>query len=210
MKRILTNQAGIYHIIPLTQLYVPDVKRLCDEALGFGFYSEKDLEQMISQPNHFFYLLLCKKESQPYFYSSYEVIGFHYHYLCTFEEAAVAMQCDPAQMQGVVDGWEPTQLVGVLKSIGIRQNNRGRGLAYQLNQCAIDHLTQKGAHSIWVPAWRQKQFVPEHNTLLRQGFRSLCEVPDFWHECRTLCCPVCQAPKCVCSAVIYYKSTQPG
>ena len=61
-----------------------------------------------------------------------------------------------------------------------------------------------GLRSIWVPAWKRENYIPENNTLIRQGFRPFCNVEKFWYDKENLNCPACKSVRCVCDAMIYY------
>ena len=169
-------------------------KRLSDEFVGSGMYSEEVLRSILSRPNHFFCLLMDGNEP----------IGFFYCYVCTISEAASGLKLPKAAISEIAG--INVENIGIFKSIGISPVYRSKGLAGDLIRYFERTLFDLfPITAILVPTWKQGDTVPAKNPLDREGFRYLCDTDDVWHDVTTLRCPVCGQKRCVCKAAIYYK-----
>lgn len=185
-----------YKIQKARQEHIAFIKELCDETLGKDFYNTNEISDTLGREDDFFYILTTEDG---------EIIGFHYHFIRTLREAAASFHCNPEAMAEIC-GCNTEQRVGVLKSIGITARYRGKGLAYTFNRYAIENLFEMGIPSIWVPAWMQKGYIPENNTLIRQGFHPFTSVEKLWYDKDLLKCPACGNGRCICNAMIYYST----
>ncbi len=165
---------------------------LMDRLVGKGLYTRADLENILSDPEAFFYLV--RREGR--------FLGYFYCFLCTCREARAKTDMDlPALL-------EPDAKLGVCKSIGLDGTLRGAGLSDQL----LNHFTQllfaAGARRVLVPAWVKDGYVPAGRHLQRCGFRSLGIIRRPWHHIATLECPYCGAARCICDGAIYFKDRE--
>lgn len=183
-----------YKIIEANENNADMVKMLCDETLGNNFYSKNDLIELFNNERSWFWLLYTEDN---------EFIGFHYHYIDNLKNISHHFKTDYNDML-LIPGISDTN-AGVLKSVAIDKKYRGKGIAFVFSNYAIDNLFENNAKSIWVPAWKQDTYVPENNTLLKQGFTHYCDVNKLWYDNKNLRCPICCQEHCICNAAIYFR-----
>ena len=195
MVEMFVHNNQTFKVISANKKHISSVKNLCDETLGKNFYSTEDLLEIFENKNSWFYML---------FNGDDEFIGFHYHYIEPLINVSEQFKCCYEEMVSA-SGEKAQSNVGVLKSIAIDRKFRGNGIAFVFSNYAIDNLFEQGVCSIWVPAWKQNEYVPENNTLLKQGFTHHCDVKKLWYGKENLCCPICKQERCICDAAIYYR-----
>lgn len=187
------------HLEPLSRRYVPQVKVLCDQSVGDGFYSEEYLEQLVGKEGHFFNLLIDAHG---------ELVGYNYNYLLgSALQAAQEIKLPETELIRIAG---PKGLYGITKSMGIRRDMRKGGLGFYLLQYGVVQLFERGANSLWGTAWKQGEYIPIQGIFQRLGFHYLCDVQNVWYDVEGLHCPVCGQDHCVCPAAVFYKLREDG
>ncbi|SDB92488.1 Predicted N-acetyltransferase YhbS [Raineyella antarctica] len=96
--------------------------------------------------------------------------------------------------------------VGLLDTLAVRPDLTGRGLGTALLEEARGRFRSDKVRVWATPAWRSRLGTTVESLLTRAGMEPFAEVPDFWREASLaegFICPVCGAPPCECSAVMY-------
>lgn len=99
--------------------------------------------------------------------------------------------------------------VGMLKSVAVRSEARGRGVGTALSRAALELLEQWQATAVISIAWVSGQRESSPSVLEGLGFDVVAEIENYWLEESRLSdysCPRCGSP-CQCSARVYLLRT---
>lgn len=95
--------------------------------------------------------------------------------------------------------------IGLIKSLAVYENFRGRGVASALVKAAVEWLASQEATKIITVAWVSNGTCNAQGVLESCGFYKISEIPQFWHSDsleKGYLCPDCGNP-CRCSAAIF-------
>lgn len=100
---------------------------------------------------------------------------------------------------------------GVLHAIGIIKEKRKNGIANDLIVAAEEDLIKKNINTIIGAAWEYNGIIPADHNLRKLGYKELERISTPWQEeCDSgeFCCPHRDKEnhRCICNAVIYYKT----
>ena len=92
-----------------------------------------------------------------------------------------------------------------VRTVAVEQEYSGQGIGTALVSKAVDYLKGFGAKSIFSPLWKHDGIVNSDVVFRRNGFRPVCEIPDYWYAdsiSKGYSCPVC-GKGCHCACVMY-------
>ncbi len=99
--------------------------------------------------------------------------------------------------------------IGITKSLAIRNDMKNSGVGALLFSHRMETFKAKGVEAILMPGWQKPDGTTSINNIAhRFGFQQLGVVNNYYYEeslRRGYYCPVCGAPPCQCSAVMYWK-----
>ncbi|MEG2221253.1 MAG: GNAT family N-acetyltransferase [Oscillospiraceae bacterium] len=178
----------------VTSADLPALRRLCDQCVGTGLYSETDLQELLARPDG---VCVVQEDGEG------QLAGYCLGFLTSAAEAADIIKQSAAD----ISLWAktPQPVVGICKSLGVDEGHRGRGLALELQGYCAEAMLSRGADLLFGVAWRQGTSIPVAQTLLALGFTYLCDSQHVWYDAAGLDCPVCKQPRCVCPAAIFVK-----
>ena len=95
--------------------------------------------------------------------------------------------------------------VGVIKTIGVNEKFKKKGLGLALTNKGIEILKDKTISIISI-CWEQKNDSPFMRLLEKVGLKPIHKINDFWNTDslnKEYNCSICGSPPCKCNAVIY-------
>lgn len=183
------------HLKRLTDDDIATARRLCDEHVGAGLYTDDFLRSILDDPEHYFYLLV----------SDGAVIGYIYYRIMA---AAGIVRMPGFELDIIRDLCRPDDPIAVFTSIGLNEAHRGTGLtdallAYLKTRMIESHRVTL----ILAPAWKKGGLIPAQSLMLRNGYQAYCDLIRPWASIESLVCPYCRQERCQCNAVVYYTVT---
>jgi len=169
---------------------------LCDACVGKNLYTRDELKQVIEDANRFFYLVETQEG---------EIIGYFYFYLTSPQSIAASSRLDVKTIAEVCPGLK----AGEIKSVGLKKEYRGLGIAESMIRFAQDRLQEMGAETIFAVCWKIRDYVPLGSALVKNDFQFLSEARKVWFDNEALVCPICNG-RCVCDAAVYYRKRTKG
>lgn len=97
--------------------------------------------------------------------------------------------------------------VGLLKSLAVKTNARGRGVGTWLTLNSIDYFKSHGCTLVAALSWESGSEQSSRRMLEACGFEQMALMPDYWKQesiDKGYECPVCGVP-CTCSATLLVK-----
>lgn len=191
-----TSKDGSVERLELRRLARQDVAvaaRLCDRCVGKNLYPKDYLADIVCNPRHFFYLLYSR-EGTP--------VGYMYFIVMDRAELAQISKLDAVQLDRLCD--EPDILIGNLRSIGLDDTYRDKGLSAELIRFSLAQLTSLGVPLAVGICWKPGQFIPMQKTMEICGMQYLTDAHRVWYDIDDLECPYCNG-RCKCDAAVYYK-----
>lgn len=178
---------GQWDLVSLSPEWFPTVLDITDRHLGPGLYNEETLEKIVSNPHHYFRIVL---EGQT-------PVGIFY---------CLAGPADTLKKDYPWIPMEGNRICGMLRSIAIEENARNSGLSAMLVNAFSALLFEKeNAEAIYVLTWVQKEFVPAAFHLTRCGFSRGRLLAHPWYDDPNLKCPYCGKEHCICDGIIFEK-----
>ncbi len=177
----------------LSERYVAEAAKMCDRCVGKNLYTKDYLASIIHQPEHFFYLLLSDAD---------ELAGYMYFILMDRGELASISKLDAVHLDRLCK--ENDEIIGNLRSIGVEEPFRGKGLSMELIGFSLSQLASLGATVAVGLCWKHGTVVPMRKTMLSCGFQYLTDARRPWYDIEGLECPYCSG-RCECDAEVYYK-----
>jgi len=117
---------------------------------------------------------------------------------------------DARGLEGALRDADESGTIGVIQTICVALNLRGRGLARTLVQEAEIRLARYRASDVLAPAWAFDGKAPAGRMLDGLGYSKLLTVERYWaqdcDEGRFLC--PCRISECVCDMVLFWKITR--
>ncbi len=177
----------------LSEKYITEAAQMCDRCVGKNLYTTDYLTSILHEPEHFFYLLFSDKDIP---------VGYMYFIMMDRAELARISKLDTEQLDLICDGND--KMIGNLRSIGVEDPYRKKGLSVKLIQFSMDRLAALGAHVIVGLCWKAGDTVPMRRTMHSCGLQYLTDAHRVWYDIESLKCPYCGG-RCKCDAEIYYK-----
>ena len=177
----------------LSEKYILKTSQLCDRCVGKNLYTTDYLASILHEKNHFFYLLLTDKDV---------LVGYMYFIMMDRAEFASLSKLDTLHLSHLCNGNDDK--IGNLRSIGVAEPFRNKGLSKELIQFSLDELTSLGADVAVALCWKAGAVVPMRHTMLSCGLKYLTDAHRVWYDIKDLECPYCIG-RCKCDAEVYYK-----
>lgn len=167
---------------------------MCDVCVGKNLYTVADLELVLHQPGHCFYILYT---------SGGEPAAYIYFSLTDLESLSTACKMPVEKLSAMSEKEAP--LVGQIQSIGVLPEYRQYNLGDRLMAFALDYM-EKNTEADLVSgiAWKPEGRIPMKNLLDKYDCKYLGDSKNVWYDCEGLVCPVCGG-RCSCDAAVYYK-----
>jgi len=182
-----------YELIPLDPSNLDEAVRLCDAHVGQGLYTKETLTAaMGNAPAHQFVLLQVD--------GAY--VGYFYTHILEVDQLKTVPGLSAEQCIGLVN---PSDRVGVLRSLGLDEEPRKKGMADTLVRLYTQELFDQGCDVVLALAWEVQGMVPLHNVLRKNGFNPMYQVDRPWKKIKGLRCPACGQRSCSCNGVLYYQ-----
>ncbi|MBQ1606476.1 MAG: GNAT family N-acetyltransferase [Bacteroidales bacterium] len=92
-----------------------------------------------------------------------------------------------------------------VRTVAVAQEFSGQGIGTALIARLVEYLKSIGAKKIMSPLWKHDGVVNSDVVFRRNGFRPVCEIPDYWYAdsiAKGYSCPVC-GKGCHCACVMY-------
>jgi diaminopimelate decarboxylase len=175
----------------LTHEHVAAVLAIADTQFGAGYLSEKRLLDYIDREDHFGQVVLEQQQ----------VLGFSLMQL--LERSVLAARMHEAE-QWFLAYFAAYERLGFRSLTAVAPHAQGQGIASCLVREGLQ-LLSKHVSVVVCDAWQ----APDKsiaNVLLRNGYRALQVLPDFWKTdslAQGYHCERCGAPPCRCTAVVY-------
>lgn len=103
-------------------------------------------------------------------------------------------------------------LTGIIKTLAIERSVQKKGLGKSLIEKMLAVFASEKMHKVVVVAWMhcKSQKVPLESLMKMLEFKEEERISNFWKNdslLRHYNCPVCGAPPCLCTAVIFSSSS---
>ncbi len=177
----------------LSESYITEAAAMCDHCVGKNLYTADYLASILHKPEHFFYLLLSDNEA---------LAGYMYFIMMDREELAGISKLEAVQLDRLCNGND--EKIGNLRSIGVAEPFRGKGLSVELIRFSLSQLASLGANVAVGLCWKHGEEVPMRRTMVSCGFQYLTDAHRVWYDVEDLECPYCSG-RCECDAQVYYK-----
>jgi ribosomal protein S18 acetylase RimI-like enzyme len=193
MEQFPLNNPTEFRLRPVGLADLEQTAALCDACVGKNLYPKAKIQAAIKDEDHLFYLL-----QDP----AGETVGYIYFYLTELAHIARDAKIHPNLLPPFCSDLQ--ERMGKLQSVAVREDHRGKGLAVQMVQFALEQLRRRNASAVFSVCWKMGQVVPLEKTLQDCGFSFLTEAEKVWFHEEALFCPYCNG-RCHCNAEIYYK-----
>lgn len=177
----------------LSERYITEAAQMCDRCVGKNLYTKDYLASILHEPGHFFYLLLSDEDV---------LAGYMYFIMMDRTELASVSKLDTMQLNRLCKGTD--EIIGNLRSIGVDEPFRNKGLSKELILFSLEQLASLGAHVAVALCWKAGVVVPMRQTMLSCGLQYLTDAYHVWYDIEDLECPYCSG-RCECDAEVYYK-----
>lgn len=178
-------------LMQLDRAHLQQASALCDACVGVNLYREEMLEEVLEDPESYFFML-----SDP----TGGIVGYIYFHRSDINAAAEFLHTTPEKVARYLN---PACDLVHLRSIGVLPSMRNKQLAVRLLEFALAFSRQVlHADLAFVACWRKGDFVPMHNNIQKFGFIHLFTAPKLWYDVPDLYCPFCKG-RCSCPAEIY-------
>ncbi|MBN2166986.1 MAG: GNAT family N-acetyltransferase [Marinilabiliaceae bacterium] len=177
-----------------------------EDALNTDFETINDISDAEFGENYFSVPYSLKKHNNSFIRvvrNKNNVIGFSFCYL---ELAKKIKATIPISNNFIND----LSLIGVIKTVALHRNYKGKGIGTQLMNDSISILKSVNAQYLLSVLWKYDGAVKVERILRNNGFMFLCEVNNYWKRdsiIRKYICPVCGNP-CNCSALMYLQRVE--
>jgi len=170
---------------------INEICRLADEELGKGYLSASDLSCAA------LHTLVASQAGK--------VIGF-----VTYETLAVSglQQRSPELFEALPAAFQAAKQLGKIGSLAVTKSLQRQGIGALLISAAL-HGLEAEVHQVFLLGWRSAQGTNIQQLARKLGFESQAVLSDYWKTASLAgdyACPVCGAPPCHCSAVIFCKN----
>lgn len=194
MEFYVTKKNITFSFCRLTKTYLDRAVALCNSCVGENLYPRTELEKVVDDPDHFFYLLFIPKG---------EVVGYIYFFLTNLEEMTSLSKLPGEQLALISKQRNP--IIGNLQSIGVAKEYRKHGISEILMEFYLSKLQEHSSVDVAFGVfWKTRGHVPMEKTLCAFHFIYLADAYGVWRDKKELICPFCQG-RCICEAAVYYK-----
>jgi ribosomal protein S18 acetylase RimI-like enzyme len=177
-------------IAPLQAEQINEICRLADEQLGRGYLSASDLSR------EGLHTLVASQAGT--------VLGF---VTCEILAVKDLQQRFPELFDALPASFQAAKQLGKIGSLVVAKSLHRQGIGTQL-MTAVLQLLRKEVRHVFLLGWRSAQGTNIQQLALKLGFESQAVLSDYWKTASLTgdyACPVCGAPPCRCSAVIFCK-----
>ncbi|MBL4754999.1 MAG: GNAT family N-acetyltransferase [Flavobacteriales bacterium] len=169
-----------------------DLLKLADALFGHGYLNKSELQSYLHDP----------LKSGLVARTSGVIAGF----LCM-------QTCDMDEMMSLAQGeqtWFNEQFsnnlpLGVLKTIGVSEPFKNRGIGTALTRKSIEMLGRSSRCIVSI-CWDQKEDTPFSRVMEKCGMKMISRVAEFWSMDslnKNYKCHICGSPPCRCDGLIY-------
>ena len=168
-----------------------EIKKICDECVGEGLYTEEELGSALKSETVFLYVLQ----------SGGKIRGYVYFMVTSPAEILSYTKIDAHLLEKAAD---MRSAVGKIQSVAVVGDCRGRGLSVDMINFALSLLEKMGIGTVFIACWKRGNYVPLGRSVEKCGFSILSETGEIWYDNERLKCPYCGG-RCRCHAELYYK-----
>lgn len=174
----------------IAKSHFKEILDLANTSFGNDYIRKEQLEQYLKSTSHFGYVVIFETE----------LVGFMLNQIIKSFQYKV--------LQSKINVFEIAKQneIGVIKSLAIKENYQGKGIASQLIEKALHELEKTMTHNICI-VWDH----PENritNVLKKFGFSHIETIPQYWKDESleiNYQCKICGSPPCLCTAQIWMK-----
>lgn len=183
-------------IVDLERKHIPAIIRIGDEEIGKDFVETPILENYLNKQDVFVGKVAIDTENKT-------VVGFIFSYI--IDKAALI------ELFNNNENKIPRELLfsdsyAYLKSTAVDKNYKGQSIGTQLVEATIEGFRALNVSALFSTAWKSSLGTNMQGIFEALKFNKAYEIKDYWKEdsiAKNYHCPVCGAPPCTCSAVIY-------
>ena len=171
-----------------------EIRAIADKQLGKNYLVAADLQRILQRHTATFSLSAVERASG-------SVVGYCLSSSVDYKVAEQICRRDVSELHG-------TTLPVYIETLAVDPQHNGKGIGSQLISATMERCREHGVGALFGSAWKQRNKINVGNLLLRNGFRQLEEIPDYWLEQSIregFICPECGNP-CHCSCVLFIKN----
>jgi len=181
-----------------------ELKSFTDRAIGDGYYTLKELQDIFEKSKAFdpagverSCSFLLKKKGQ--------IHGVRITYPPGKWSHGKGQGQSKSQSDGLTQGKWPFALkdTAYFQSLFLDETTQGQGLGAKLSQKSIEVLKILGARGVVCHSWKESPHNSSSRYLEKMGFVVLAEHPKYWKNV-DYNCTRCGAPPCQCTALEMY------
>lgn len=179
-------------ISPLFKTDFTDVIMISNEIFGFGYINNDELNKYIGSNNYIGFVARTTNS----------IVGFK---LLQINGLKGLINTSLNEKEWFLDQYSKELPVGVIKTIGVSNKFKKRGIGNALAKIGIDFLKKKSIPIISI-CWEQKGGSPFMLLLEKNRFERIHKLENFWEKdslSKKYNCNNCGAPPCTCDAYIY-------
>lgn len=184
-------------IFALESSDLPALKAFTDRAIGEGYYSMAELEEILSKSvgrDSRGEAVVCSLVLKV----GGEVVGVRF----TYAPGKWSSGRKPGSLN--VSKWPRAfEDTGYFQSLFLDDRMQGQGWGVKLSRASIERLRTVGARGVACHSWKESPFNSSSKYLLKMGFKKVAEHPLYWSEVN-YDCTRCLKPPCQCTAVEMY------
>lgn len=189
-----------YQITPLEKADLAELKHFTDAAIGKGYYSESELENIFERSqakdsngkSHMCSFLL--KEAG-------HIVGVRFTYPPGMWVHGKGSGLNKGLTQKL---WpHPQEQTGYFQSLFLADSVRGSGWGSKLSGRAIEELKSLGATGVVCHSWKESPDNSSSRYLEKMGFKAIAEHALYWKDI-DYNCTRCGKPPCQCTAIEMY------
>ncbi len=170
---------------------IGEIRKICDDCVGEGLYTEEELGSAVKSENRFLYVLE----------GGGKIRGYIYFMLTSPAEILSYTKIDEHLLEKIVD---MRRTVGKIQSVAVTEDCRRRGFSVDMINFALSVLKENGIGTVFIACWKKGNYLPLGRAVAKCGFSELSETGEIWYDNERLKCPYCGG-RCRCHAELYYK-----
>ncbi|MBL4755906.1 MAG: hypothetical protein JKY52_20230 [Flavobacteriales bacterium] len=169
-----------------------DLLTLADALFGHGYLNKSELQSYLESPNK---TGLIARSNDVF-------VGFLFMQSCDLDAMMSLAQSEQTWFK---EQFENNLPIGVLKTIGVRETFKNRGIGTALTLKSIGMLGRTSRYIISI-CWDQKEDTPFSRVLEKCGMKMISRIAEFWSVDslnKNYKCHICGSPPCRCDGLIY-------
>lgn len=177
------------------------LKEFTDRAIGAGYYSENELEDIFAKSigrradgkSEMCSLLLVGNSEK----NSPEIFGVRFSYPPGRWNKGKGSGLNPELWPHAIAE------TAYFQSLFLSDKVQGQGWGSKLSLASIEMLKKSGARGVVCHSWKESPFNSSSKYLQKIGFKGIAEHPLYWQHVEYNCTR-CLKPPCQCTAVEMY------